>query len=169
MCPYVRFSRAIAAAARRPRRAGARRDRRDRRGAALVEFAVVAPVLFLIILGMIEVGRGVMVSQLLVNASREGARKAALTDMTTGEVTSFVEQYLTSVGVPVSGATITIKNQSSAGGGFGTTSDLSTVPAGMGIEVSVEVTTASVSWLPTSNYMPDSLQGSTVMRKETSS
>ena len=46
--------------------------RQDRVGAAAVEFAIVAPLMFLLTMGMIEVGRMVMVKQLMVNASREG-------------------------------------------------------------------------------------------------
>ncbi len=52
--------------------------RRNRRGAAVVEFAVVAPVFFLLVFGMIEFGRAIMVQQILTNASREGARVAVL-------------------------------------------------------------------------------------------
>ena len=35
--------------------------RRNRRGAAVVEFAIVAPLFFLMIFGMIEFGRAIMV------------------------------------------------------------------------------------------------------------
>ncbi len=83
--------------------------RRQRRGAAAVEFAIVAPVFFLLVFGMIEYGRMVMVEQVLTNASREGARVGVL-DPPTGQtslplVTSTVNNYLTSAGI--SGATIT--------------------------------------------------------------
>ncbi len=46
----------------------------------MVEFAIVAPIFFLLIFGMIEFGRVVMVQQLLTNASREGARLGVLND-----------------------------------------------------------------------------------------
>jgi len=46
------------------------------RGQALVEFALVAPVLFLLFLGVIEVGRLVLLFHQLNNAAREGARYA---------------------------------------------------------------------------------------------
>ena len=48
--------------------------RKNRLAAAAVEFAVVAPVFLLLVFGMIEYGRMVMVYQILTNASREGAR-----------------------------------------------------------------------------------------------
>ena len=46
------------------RRRGLRR--RDRRGSSVVEFALVAPVFFLLMIGIIEVGRALMVQQVLM-------------------------------------------------------------------------------------------------------
>jgi Flp pilus assembly protein TadG len=49
--------------------------RRERgRGQALVEFAIVLPVFFLIVAGMFDLGLGVYSDLTLVNAAREGAR-----------------------------------------------------------------------------------------------
>ncbi len=49
-----------------------------RRGTAVVEFAVMAPLLVTAMLGMIEVGYAFMVKQTVTLAAREGARAAAL-------------------------------------------------------------------------------------------
>jgi hypothetical protein len=50
---------------------------RDRsRGQSLVEFALVAPMLFVLILGTIEAGRFILYYEVLNNATREGARYA---------------------------------------------------------------------------------------------
>ena len=68
--------------------------RRKRRAAAAVEFAVVAPVFFLMVLGMIEYGRMVMVQQVITNASREGAGKAVLQGTTRSEVQAAINSYL---------------------------------------------------------------------------
>src|SRR6266581_3486012 len=68
--------------------------RRNRWGAAAVEFAVVAPVFFLMVFGMIEYGRMVMVQQVITNASREGARVGVLDGATTADVTTAVNNYL---------------------------------------------------------------------------
>jgi Flp pilus assembly protein TadG len=43
---------------------------------ALVEFALVAPIFFLILFGIIDFGRYVYYTQILNNAAREGARYA---------------------------------------------------------------------------------------------
>lgn len=48
-----------------------------RRGAALVEFALVVPVLLLLLLGVIDFGRGWSALGVLSNAAREGARYGA--------------------------------------------------------------------------------------------
>ena len=50
------------------------RLRSKRQGIAAVEFALVAPVLCSLILGMIEVGRALEVQMALTNAVREGCR-----------------------------------------------------------------------------------------------
>jgi hypothetical protein len=46
------------------------------RGQALVEFALVAPIFFLLLFSIIEFGRAVYYIQMLNNAAREGARYA---------------------------------------------------------------------------------------------
>ena len=48
--------------------------RTDRKGTAAVEFALVAPLLCVMILGMLEIGRALQVQQALTNAVREGCR-----------------------------------------------------------------------------------------------
>jgi TadE-like protein len=53
-----------------------RSSRRHSRGQALVEFAFVAPIFFLILYGIVEFGRYVYTVQVLNNAAREGARYA---------------------------------------------------------------------------------------------
>ena len=52
------------------------RSRRRTRGQALVEFALVAPVFFLILFAIIEAGRFMFYYETLNNATREGARYA---------------------------------------------------------------------------------------------
>jgi Flp pilus assembly protein TadG len=54
------------------------RGSRAERGAAAVEFAIVLTVLLLILLGIIDFGRLLFVSQAVKSASREGARVAAV-------------------------------------------------------------------------------------------
>ena len=50
------------------------KSREKSRGQALVEFAIVLPVFFLVVAGMFDLGLGVYSDLTLVNAAREGAR-----------------------------------------------------------------------------------------------
>lgn len=54
------------------------RRREDQRGAALVEFALVLPILILFVFGIVEFGRAYSARIQLTSAVREGARAVAL-------------------------------------------------------------------------------------------
>ena len=90
----------------RPRPSRVNAGRKKRRGAAAVEFAIVAPVFLIMIFGLIEFGRLVMVQQVITNASREGARNGILDGATTSNVQSIVGNYLETAAI--SGATVTV-------------------------------------------------------------
>jgi Flp pilus assembly protein TadG len=47
---------------------------RETKGASMVEFALVLPILILILFGIIEFGILIYNQQVITNASREGAR-----------------------------------------------------------------------------------------------
>jgi Flp pilus assembly protein TadG len=93
----------------------------DRRGAVVVEAAVVLPILLIMMLGIWEVGRIIHVQQILVNSAREGARLAAggyvnSTPVTDTMVKQAVRDYLKAAGLPtaaVNGAQITLVCQKS--------------------------------------------------------
>ena len=61
-----------------------------RRGGAVVELAIITPVLMMILLGTIQGGYMFMVRQNVILASRAGARAAALKNSTTSDVTTAV-------------------------------------------------------------------------------
>ena len=67
-----------------------RRHSKLRRGAAMVEMAVCFPVFMLMLLGIIEFGRALMVSQLLTSAARQGCREAIIDGATNDSVTNEV-------------------------------------------------------------------------------
>jgi Flp pilus assembly pilin Flp len=134
--------------------------RKHRRGAAAVEFAIIAPVFFLLIMGMIEIGRAVMVQQIITNASREGARLAVLPDENNANVIDRVDSILADSGVP--GSTTEILGEDG--------SPINIQDAGYGdvVKVRVSVPFSDVSWLPgAERYLGDStLSAITVMRGE---
>jgi len=128
--------------------------RRYRRAAAAVEFAIVAPVFFLLVLGMIEYGRMVMVQQVITNASREGARQAVLDGATTAEVQTVVNDYLASGSI--TGATVTVTPNPPTDAEFGDP-----------VTVAVSIPFSQVSWLPSPMYLGGkTLIATTVMRRE---
>ncbi len=53
-------------------------DTTRERGAAVVEMAVVTPLLLTLLFGVIEFGNSFMFRQILTNAAREGARTSAI-------------------------------------------------------------------------------------------
>jgi Flp pilus assembly protein TadG len=69
----------VTAMYRRPGRG--RSDDRRERGAALVEFAFVAPILFLLLFGIVEFGMAFNDYIAVRNGSREGARAAVVNDV----------------------------------------------------------------------------------------
>jgi Flp pilus assembly protein TadG len=89
-----------------------------RRGAAAVEFAVVAPVLVAIMMGLLQSGRGYEAKNLLDGAAREGARFAAMdrskmanTGQTTNQkLINDVKNFLATDGIPKNDVTVTIKD-----------------------------------------------------------
>jgi hypothetical protein len=138
--------------------------RRNRRGAAVVEFAVVAPVFFLLIFGMIEFGQAIMIQQMMTNAAREGARYAVLDGSTSSDAKTKVRDYLT----PAIGATqaqaATVKVYNSAGA----EAEPSTITYGQSVWVSVQIPFKDISWLPSPWFLKTkTLTARAVMRRET--
>jgi len=75
----------------------------------MVETALVLPIFFMIILGIVEFGRAMMVAQLLTNGAREGARLASMPNATNADVEDAVLDFVeTSVGVPRNKVAVTI-------------------------------------------------------------
>ncbi len=66
--------------------------RRAQRGLAVVEFAMVLPILVVLVFGIIDLGRAVLTHQVLINVSREAAnlasRGTALSDAMAAVMTS---------------------------------------------------------------------------------
>jgi Flp pilus assembly protein TadG len=137
---------------RRSQRALDPRGRR-RRGVAAVEFAIVAPIFFMLVIGIIEVGRAIMVQQVLINASRVGARRAVMLSSSEQATIDAVTEFTSGVGVTSVIASVT--------------PDPGTAASGTAITVSTSVNFANVSWLPTPWFMGGKvLNSSSVMRKE---
>jgi len=79
------------------------------RAAAIVEFAVVTPLLLVMVFGIIEYGYVFMVRQTLTNAAREGCRVAILQTTTTPytEITDRVDDVMEPTGLTGYAVTMT--------------------------------------------------------------
>jgi Flp pilus assembly protein TadG len=82
------------------------------RGAAAVEFALLLPVLLLVIFGMIDFGRALNTQITLTQAAREGARLAAL-----GASASTVTSRATAAATGLSPVTVTVVDSCATGAG----------------------------------------------------
>jgi Flp pilus assembly protein TadG len=101
------------------RRAGLRTRVLGQRGAALVETALVLPLILLVSVSIFEFGRAFQTWQVLTNAAREGARIAILPGTVDSDVTARVQQYVTG-GQLTGTATVAIDHNQTISIGTGT-------------------------------------------------
>lgn len=93
-----------------------RRNIRSERGAAIIEMAIAIPLLMLVGVGVVELGRAYQTSRVLTNAAREGAQMAARPNPEAAAVDAKVRQYLqtdglisdATVGVNINGSEVTV-------------------------------------------------------------
>lgn len=122
----------------------------NRRGATMVEFAVVAPVFFIMVMGIFEFGRALMVQSLLTSAAQLGARAGTLGSAQTSDVTTAVDNYLNSVSVVGASTSVSPNPPSSA-------------YTGQNVTVTVSIPYTRVSWLPAPKYLANVTLTSTAL------
>jgi Flp pilus assembly protein TadG len=107
-----------------------RRRLRDARGAELVEFALVLPLLLVLIAGIVDFALLFQAYEVVTNAAREGARVRVLPGYTNADAQARVRAYLDASGL--TGTTTTTVNATAIpGGGAG-------APATTGYQVNVQ-------------------------------
>ena len=109
------------------------REDRDERGAVAVEFAIVLPLLVMIVFGIIEWSIYFNRLQGLQAAAREGARVAALPQSTQSDIKAKVNSALDGVVPSGTSRTITVSPAS--------TNPCDLQPAGTSVTVTVQVST----------------------------
>ena len=112
-----------------------------RKGATAVEVALVAPVFFVVVFGLIENGRMLMLQHALTNAAREGCRTAGLaSNVDASKVETSVREHLTpSLGnIAWDTAKVRITMPGS----------LTDVPSTSDLSVAVQMDYVDASWLP---------------------
>ncbi|MBN1341196.1 MAG: pilus assembly protein [Phycisphaerae bacterium] len=72
---------------------------RRRRGTAVVEMAVVSPLLLTLVFGIIEFSWAMSVNQTLTQAAREGCRTAIIKGTTDSDITSRVATFMSASGL----------------------------------------------------------------------
>lgn len=135
------------------------RSQKDRRGAAAIELAMVAPFVFLLVFASFEFSRMMMVHQALTNAAREGSRNAALaTTQNTANSKTLILDKLRGV-IRQDGGTPIIDVAFSH-------DDVSSLAPGTLITTKVEVQCADVSWLPPLFFAGAKIGSNSTMTKE---
>lgn len=83
-------------------------SRRSRRGAVVVEFALIVPLVMLLLAGIWEIGRMINVHHLLHNACREAGRQAASGKLGVSDVQQVVLDYLDQAGISTTGMALPV-------------------------------------------------------------
>ena len=132
-----------------------RRLHRSESGAAAVEFALLLPLLMMIVFGIIEFGLALYQQAILTNASREGARLGIVQSVpaiTSGQINATIDNYLAAANINPGNVGRTIV----AGGVTGTP-----VQVTLTLPYNFQVLSGLTSVVPTIN-----LTAVTVMRHE---
>jgi Flp pilus assembly protein TadG len=88
-------------------------------GAAAVEFAILLPLLMMILFGIIEFGLVLYNKEVITNASREGARFGIVIGdprPAAGQIQGVVNTYLTNAGLNSGNATVSVAGAQGASG-----------------------------------------------------
>jgi len=114
-------------------------QRRRRRGNAVLEAALVFPILLSLTFGAIEYGYYFFVKNTLQGAAREGCRAGIVLNNANTDVTTAVAQYLKAAGLQTSATTVdttkfTLKIESP----LGSSTSASTLTAGSPLYVTVQ-------------------------------
>src|ERR1700722_2588149 len=136
-----------------------------RGGAAMVELAVCLPLLVMIILGIIEFGRGMMVAELLNDSARVGARQAILAGSTNAAVTQTVTTFMQSTNVNSQAITVNI-TVTPAAGNPDPGNQIANAHTGDVCAIQVLVPFNQVSYIPGTYLAGETLKGTCSMLHE---
>lgn len=119
---------------------GIRRGRRrNERAAAAVEFALIAPLLLMLVFGIIDFGWMLMKANLVNNAARDAARAASLSG-SYEDIQEIVDSELESAGIDEDDVTVLITCTNTSGSNCTGTASSYNANATTGSAVQVKVT-----------------------------
>ena len=125
-------------------------------GSALVEFAIILPVIVLLVFGAIEAGWALYIQSAISDAARQGARVAVTENVGTGTITTTVDNMIQADKIPDSQLVVDVNP-----------SGVSLQPRGTPITVTVSIPYSSASILPTPMFLGGiTLQAQVTMSKE---
>lgn len=87
--------------------------RNSSRGQSLLEFALILPVLMLVVMGTLDLGRAVYIRTTISNAAREGAHTAIISSNTNRNIMDAIESRSGGLGIQDSQISINPTNQAS--------------------------------------------------------
>ena len=127
------------------------RQNRSRRGQSLVEFALIAPVFFLILIGLFDVGYGIYAYNTVANAARSAAR-VAIVNQVAADVEAEARRFAGSLGTDR--VTVTLDPCSSTGCSYGVTVEYDYQPVTPIIGSVFDPIISSTSRMPVENTNP---------------
>lgn len=147
------------------KRISTRQPGHRRRGAAMVEMAVCFPIFMLMLLGIIEFGRALMVSQLLTSAAREAGRSAIVDGATEAGIEAETKNLVVSTaGCQESDVTVDIVVTSVATGNE--VADLEDAEQRDLIQIDITVPFNAISYSGGRFLTGQTLRGQCAVRKE---
>ncbi len=134
----------------------------------MVEMALVLPLFLMLVLGIIEFGRAMMIANLVTNAAREGARMAVLDGSTNTAVSSAVVTFLQSAaGRGISSADISVTiTVVAAAGNPDPANNVANATSRDLITVNVQLPFNKVALIPGDYLKGKQLMGQSAMRHE---
>jgi Flp pilus assembly protein TadG len=121
-----------------------RHSGRRRRGNAVIEAALVLPILLALAFGTVEFGHFFFCKHTMQGAARDGARVAILSGSTNSSVTTAVGNTMTSAGFTSGEYAVTITNATTSA----TIGNVGTVATGTPIKVNVSATWSTIGLRP---------------------
>jgi Flp pilus assembly protein TadG len=129
-----------------------------RTGAAAIEFAMVAPAVFMVIFGIIEIGRAFMVAHIAGEIARRSCRAAIVARGTTtfdNITTTYIDPMLATYGLPSRSAGTVVNYYVTAwGNSFNSTSDLQSSTNTSTVAIINLANSVSPGSAGTNNYTP---------------
>ena len=132
-----------------------------RRGAVAVELAFMIPIFLLMVLGIIEFGRNVMVRQVISNAAREGVRQAIIPGATKTQAENATNSYLSKAAISSGNLVVEVRDGTGAA-----VTDLDDIDSHESVQVFVSVPYNDVSWGVMNFLGGSTLQYTAEMRRE---